>query len=116
MRLSRLFHVKKSRKYPIKRDREGLSLRARCFELFEQRKRPAAASRALGWYPGLHGIQRHFSTDYHARYIRRASPERRLPLPECCDTGKRGRRESAGNGLVSWRRIQHGLRQRQDME
>jgi hypothetical protein len=42
-----LFRVKKSRKYPIKRDREGLSLRARCFELFEQGKRPVAVAEEL---------------------------------------------------------------------
>jgi hypothetical protein len=40
MKLRRLFHIKKSRKYPIKRDKEGLSLRARSFELFDQGKRP----------------------------------------------------------------------------
>ena len=47
MNLKRLFHVKKSRKYPIKRDGEGLSLRARCFELFEQGKRPVAVAEEL---------------------------------------------------------------------
>lgn len=47
MKLRRLFHVKKSRKYPIKRDEEGLSLRARCFELFEQGKRPVAVAEEL---------------------------------------------------------------------
>ena len=41
MRLSILFGTRKSRKYPIKRDKEGLSLRARCFEQFDQGKRPA---------------------------------------------------------------------------
>ncbi len=47
MKLRRLFHIKKARKYPIKRDKEGLSLRARCFELFEQGKRPAEVAREL---------------------------------------------------------------------
>jgi len=47
MKLRRLFRVKKSRKYPIKRDGEGLSLRARCFELFEQGKRPVAVAEEL---------------------------------------------------------------------
>jgi hypothetical protein len=47
MKLSRLFHIKKSRKYPIKRDNEGRSLRARCFELFEQGKRPAEVAEEL---------------------------------------------------------------------
>jgi hypothetical protein len=47
MKLRRLFRVKKSRKYPIKRDGEGLSLRARCFELFEQGKRPAIVAEEL---------------------------------------------------------------------
>jgi hypothetical protein len=42
-----LFHIKKSRKYPIKRDNEGRSLRARCFELFEQGKRPAEVAEEL---------------------------------------------------------------------
>jgi len=44
MKLKRLFRVKKSRKYPIKRDKESLSLRARCFELFEQGNRPVAVA------------------------------------------------------------------------
>lgn len=47
MKLSNLFRVKKSRKYPIKRDREGLSLRAKCFELFEQGKRPVVVVEEL---------------------------------------------------------------------
>jgi hypothetical protein len=47
MKLRRLFRVKKPRKYPIKRDKEGLSLRARCFELFERGKRPAAVAEEL---------------------------------------------------------------------
>jgi hypothetical protein len=47
MKLSRLFHAKKSRKYPIKRDEEGLSLRAKCFQLFEQGKRPAMVAEEL---------------------------------------------------------------------
>ena len=38
MKLRKLFRVKKSRKYPIRRDGEGLSLRARCFDLFEEGK------------------------------------------------------------------------------
>jgi hypothetical protein len=41
MRFSDWLGRKKSRKYPIKRNEEGLSLRARCFALFEQGKRPA---------------------------------------------------------------------------
>jgi|GEM_PF-1207531 len=48
MKLKSIFHIKKSRKYPIKRDNEGLSLRARCFELFEQGKRPVAVAGELG--------------------------------------------------------------------
>jgi hypothetical protein len=47
MRLSGLFHIRKSRKYPIKRDGEGLSLRARCFVLFEQGKRPGVVAEEL---------------------------------------------------------------------
>lgn len=47
MKLSKLFRVKESRKYPIKRDIEGLSLRARCFELFEQGKRPVVVVEEL---------------------------------------------------------------------
>jgi hypothetical protein len=47
MKLARLFHVKKSRKYPVKRNKEGLSLRARCFELFEQDQRPAEVAEEL---------------------------------------------------------------------
>lgn len=40
MKLLKLFRIRKSRRFPIKRDREGRSLRARCFELFAQGKRP----------------------------------------------------------------------------
>jgi Sec-independent protein translocase protein TatA len=47
MKLSKVFHIRKYRKYPIKRDNEGLSLRARCFELFEQGKRPAEVTEEL---------------------------------------------------------------------
>jgi hypothetical protein len=38
---------KKGRKYPIKRDQEGSSLRTRCFEQFDQGKRPAAVAAEL---------------------------------------------------------------------
>ena len=47
MKLSKLFHIRKRRKYSVKRDNEGLSLRARCFELFEQGKRPAEVTEEL---------------------------------------------------------------------
>jgi hypothetical protein len=48
MRLPGLFRFRKYRKYPIKRDSEGRSLRARCFELFEEGKRPVAVAEELG--------------------------------------------------------------------
>ncbi len=47
MKLRKLFHISKKRKHPIKRDTAGLSLRARCFELFDQRKRPAEVAEEL---------------------------------------------------------------------
>ena len=47
MKLSKIFRIKKPRKYPIKRDGEGRSLRARCFELFERGKRPVEVAREL---------------------------------------------------------------------
>jgi hypothetical protein len=47
MKLRKLLHISKKRKYPIKRDGEGLSLRARCFELFEQGKRPVEVAEEL---------------------------------------------------------------------
>jgi AraC-like DNA-binding protein len=47
MKLSKLFRIRKSRKYPIKRDGEGRSLRARCSELFEQDKRPVEVAGEL---------------------------------------------------------------------
>jgi len=47
MRLSGIFRSKKSRRYPIKRDQQGRSLRARCFERFEQGQRPAAVAMEL---------------------------------------------------------------------
>ncbi len=40
MKIGSLFHIKRTRKYPIKRDEKGLTLRARCFALFDQGKRP----------------------------------------------------------------------------
>ncbi len=43
----RLFHSRKSRKYPIQRDQEGKSLRERCFEGFDQGQRPADVAKAL---------------------------------------------------------------------
>ena len=48
MRLSGMFHFRKSRKYPIKRDKEGRSLRARCFEGFEGGSRPTEVAQELG--------------------------------------------------------------------
>ena len=47
MKLSRLFRNRKSRKYPIRRDEQGLSLRTRCFALFDQGKRPAEVAEEL---------------------------------------------------------------------
>lgn len=47
MRLSNLFSKKRSRKYPIRRDPAGLSLRARCFAQFREGKRPATLSLEL---------------------------------------------------------------------
>ena len=47
MKLKRLFRIKKSRKYPIKRNGNGLSLRSRCFEFFEQGKRPSVVAEEL---------------------------------------------------------------------
>lgn len=47
MKLTSLFHIRKSRKYPIKRDQEGFSLRARYFELFRQGKRPVEVAEEL---------------------------------------------------------------------
>jgi hypothetical protein len=47
MRFSDWLGRKKSRKYPIKRNEEGLSLRARCFALFDLAKRPAEVAREL---------------------------------------------------------------------
>ena len=47
MRLARLFRTKKSRRYPIKRDGKGKSLRSRCFERFDQEKRPVEVAEEL---------------------------------------------------------------------
>jgi hypothetical protein len=47
MKLRKLFHVSKHRKYPIKRDEEGQSLRSRSFRLFELGKRPVEATEEL---------------------------------------------------------------------
>jgi hypothetical protein len=47
MKIRRLLRFKKSRKYPIKRDGEGLSLRARSFERFERGNRPGAVAEEL---------------------------------------------------------------------
>jgi hypothetical protein len=47
MKLRKLFGIKKSRRYPIKRDSPGSSLRARCFELFDRMKRPVEVAEEL---------------------------------------------------------------------
>ena len=47
MRLPRLSRSKKSRKYPVQRDQEGKSLRARCIERFNQNRRPAEVAKEL---------------------------------------------------------------------
>jgi hypothetical protein len=47
MKLRSLFHSRKSRKYPIKRDAEGRSLRERCFEEFGRGKRPTEVAEEL---------------------------------------------------------------------
>ena len=47
MNLKKVFGIKKSRKYPIKHDEEGRSLRARSFELFERGKRPSEVAEQL---------------------------------------------------------------------
>lgn len=47
MKLSKLLRIRRSRRFPIKRDEAGLSLRARCFKLFEQGKRPVGVAGEL---------------------------------------------------------------------
>jgi hypothetical protein len=47
MKIRRLFHINRTRKYPIKRDERGLSLRERSFDLFVLGKRPAEVAVAL---------------------------------------------------------------------
>jgi hypothetical protein len=47
VKLSKLFRIRRSRRFPIKRDGEGRSLRARCFELFKQGKRPVEVAGEL---------------------------------------------------------------------
>jgi hypothetical protein len=38
MKLRRLFRIRRSQKYPIKRDKEGLSLRERCLSCLSKVK------------------------------------------------------------------------------
>ncbi len=47
MILEKLFGLRKYRKYPIKRDDRGQSLRAGCFQLFDEGKRPVEVAREL---------------------------------------------------------------------
>ena len=47
MKLSKLFRTRKSRKYPIRRDEQGQSLRARCFAMFEKGERPSKIAKEL---------------------------------------------------------------------
>jgi len=47
MRLASVFHVRKHKRHPIKLDRQGKSLRKRCFEAFDEGRRPAAVATAL---------------------------------------------------------------------
>ncbi|MFC1953066.1 hypothetical protein ACFLWR_02925 [Chloroflexota bacterium] len=48
MILQRLFRSQKPRKHPIRRDSQGKSLRARCFEQFYEGKRPVEVATELG--------------------------------------------------------------------
>ena len=47
MRLSRLFRRRRSRRYPIRRDESGHSLRKRCFTLFSEGKQPVEVMELL---------------------------------------------------------------------
>jgi hypothetical protein len=47
MKLTSIFRVRKHRRHRIKFDRQGKSLRKRCFEAFDQGGRPAAVATAL---------------------------------------------------------------------
>ncbi|HEY95180.1 MAG TPA: hypothetical protein G4O15_09625 [Dehalococcoidia bacterium] len=47
MNLKKLLGLKRTRKYPIKRDWYGRSLRQRCFELFDEGKRPVQVAAEL---------------------------------------------------------------------
>ena len=48
MILKRIFRGKEPRKYPIKRNSSGKSLRERCFRLFDEGMRPVEVARELG--------------------------------------------------------------------
>lgn len=45
MRFRRMFRAKKPRKYPIERDSQGRSLRARCFQRFDEGMRPVEVAK-----------------------------------------------------------------------
>jgi hypothetical protein len=86
MKLPKLFRKRKSRKYPIKRDEEGLSLRTRCFELFKQGKRPAEVAGELkmkkntafryfrDWRRGGPSIDRQYA--FAKQLFKKEAPER----------------------------------------
>jgi len=47
LRLKNPFKTKNSRRYPVRYDDRGRSLRARCFELFDDGERPIDAAKQL---------------------------------------------------------------------
>jgi hypothetical protein len=64
MRLPRLFHGRRSRKYPIKRDAQGLSLRERCFHDFDEGKGPAEVGR-------IYNVKEDTAFRYHREWQQR---------------------------------------------
>jgi hypothetical protein len=49
MRLRKIFRLERTRRYPINRDERGLSMRARCFERFNQGQQPIDVAASFGF-------------------------------------------------------------------
>ncbi len=86
MNIKRILGKKRSRKYPIRRDGDGKSLRQRCFKLFPQEMRPGEVAAELNMK--ISTVQTYFKQwkkesqdsrsgeDYLKRILKQPGPER----------------------------------------
>ena len=92
MKLKSLLRTKKFRKYPIHYDDKGLSLRSRCFALFEEGMRPAEVVRELGMKSSTAATYfkqwKRLGPNFEARYayirelLKKSAPDRERVLDQ----------------------------------